>query len=360
MIENQPVDSSLAPPDSRQIGHRLLQVAAQIGQMQAQIDHLAETAHLNSGQLDALLRTLTDVHRADELRGAVAEVALQVDAGQQQVLAMAAELSKLARQDQLQRLEEIVAQQDQLAGVEQALTKWSRTQFKSNALGESKEQQIETALAALQAIVDHRDAWREQRVWEDRQQVEAGRQLARSELAVDLLPALDGLELAIASGQVWLEENGQRIAAQDASHQRSRNGQWAEESSTQRNVWQRLRQSLIVPPASEELIPPVPEFVPAMLVTAESWLEGLKLVRMRLAGLLAAEGIQPIDALGQSFDPRLHVALETESRSDVPANIIVRQLRKGYRQHDRVLRYAEVVVSRAPEPIAQEEKLQTL
>ena len=45
---------------------------------------------------------------------------------------------------------------------------------------------------------------------------------------------------------------------------------------------------------------------------------------------------------------------------NVPANIIVRQLRKGYRQHVRVLRYAEVVVSRAPEPIAQEEKLQTL
>lgn len=352
MSENQPHDLLTVEPDSRQIGHRLLQVAAQVQQMQARIDQLAETAQLNSGQLDAMLRTLTDVQRTDELRGALAEVAIQVDASQQQVSTLAAELSKLARQDQLQRLEEIVAQQDQLAGVEQAITKWSRTLYKSNALGESKEQQIETALAALQSIVDHRDAWREQRAREDRQQIEAVRQLARSELAVDLLPALDGLDLAIASGQASLEENRQRIAAQNASYQQSRNGQQGEDASGQQNVWQRLRQSLVVPPAPQEPVPPVPEFVPAMVVTAESWLEGLKLVRLRLAGLLAAEGIQPIDALGQPFDPRLHVAMETETRRDVPANTVVQELRTGYRQYDRVLRYAEVVVSRSPEPTA--------
>jgi hypothetical protein len=39
--------------------------------------------------------------------------------------------------------------------------------------------------------------------------------------------------------------------------------------------------------------------------------------------------------------------METELRSDVSSGVIVKVLRKGYRQQDRVLRYAEVVVARA-------------
>ena len=80
-----------------------------------------------------------------------------------------------------------------------------------------------------------------------------------------------------------------------------------------------------------------------------AWLQGLALVRDRFVSLLAGEGIQAIDALHQAFDPRLHVAVETETRSDVPPDTVVRVLRKGYRQSDRVLRYAEVVVARETE-----------
>jgi hypothetical protein len=79
-----------------------------------------------------------------------------------------------------------------------------------------------------------------------------------------------------------------------------------------------------------------------------SWLSGLELVRERFAALLAIEGIQSLQALGQPFDPRLHLAIEAEERSDAPPNTVVRVLRQGYRQRQRVLRYAEVVVSRLP------------
>ena len=85
----------------------------------------------------------------------------------------------------------------------------------------------------------------------------------------------------------------------------------------------------------------------------EAWLQGLALVRERFLGLLSAEGIQEMQALETPFDPHLHVAVETETRDDAPPNTIVRVLRKGYRQRQRVLRYAEVVVARAgtcPEP----------
>ena len=82
--------------------------------------------------------------------------------------------------------------------------------------------------------------------------------------------------------------------------------------------------------------------------TLSGWLQGLGLVRDRFVALLAKESIQPMDALGKPFDPRLHVAVGGEERSDVAANTVVTVLRKGYVQGDRVLRYAEVLVSRAP------------
>jgi len=131
--------------------------------------------------------------------------------------------------------------------------------------------------------------------------------------------------------------------------------------------WQRLRRNLAgkppVPDSSatpvEKLsapeLPPTPPSPPAELDLAvelvdatSSWLSGLGLVRDRFTALLAIEGIQTLPALGQPFDPRLHLAIEAEERSDAPANTVVRVLRQGYRQRQRVLRYAEVVVSRQP------------
>ena len=72
-----------------------------------------------------------------------------------------------------------------------------------------------------------------------------------------------------------------------------------------------------------------------------AWLRGLELVRARFVALLTAEGIQAIDALHQPFDPHLHVAVESEARNDVVSNTVVRVMRKGYRQQQRILRYVE-------------------
>ena len=89
----------------------------------------------------------------------------------------------------------------------------------------------------------------------------------------------------------------------------------------------------------------------------DAWLQGLTLVRDRFLAVLTAEGIDAIQALDTPFDPRLHVAIQAETRDDVAPHTVVRVLRQGYRQHQRVLRYAEVVVARAAacQPTAQTE-----
>jgi molecular chaperone GrpE len=79
-----------------------------------------------------------------------------------------------------------------------------------------------------------------------------------------------------------------------------------------------------------------------------SWLQGLGLVQERLLDILAAEGVYPIDAEDESFDPHQHVAVETvPATGGLAPGTIVRELRRGYRLDEgTVLRYAEVVVAR--------------
>jgi molecular chaperone GrpE len=93
--------------------------------------------------------------------------------------------------------------------------------------------------------------------------------------------------------------------------------------------------------------PPLPASVQEVLDATQAWLDGLELVYRRALALLAAEGVQEIRAQGRPFDPHLHVAVETALTDDVPPNTVVDVTRKGYRQHGKVLRYAEVVVSQS-------------
>lgn len=72
---------------------------------------------------------------------------------------------------------------------------------------------------------------------------------------------------------------------------------------------------------------------------------GMSMVLKQLTDFLADNGLQPIDAEGQKFDPNLHEAIAHEASSDFPEGIVIRQTRRGYRLKDRLLRPSSVVVS---------------
>jgi molecular chaperone GrpE len=72
---------------------------------------------------------------------------------------------------------------------------------------------------------------------------------------------------------------------------------------------------------------------------------GLSLVLKQLMDFLADNGLQPIEAVGQKFDPNLHEAIAHEPSTDAPEGSVIRQTRRGYRFKDRLLRPAAVVVS---------------
>ncbi|MGZ5020567.1 MAG: nucleotide exchange factor GrpE [Chthoniobacterales bacterium] len=75
---------------------------------------------------------------------------------------------------------------------------------------------------------------------------------------------------------------------------------------------------------------------------------GMNMVLKQLTDFLADNGLQPIDAEGQKFDPNLHEAIAHEPSAEIPENTVIRQTRRGYRLKDRLLRPSSVVVSSGP------------
>jgi len=74
--------------------------------------------------------------------------------------------------------------------------------------------------------------------------------------------------------------------------------------------------------------------------------DGLMMVLKQLQDFLASCGVETIDATGQHFDPNVHEAIAQEQNAEIAEGFVIRQLRKGYRLKDRLIRPANVVVSK--------------
>ena len=82
--------------------------------------------------------------------------------------------------------------------------------------------------------------------------------------------------------------------------------------------------------------------------TDATWLRGIELTLQKLHAVLASLGVEPIEALGAPFDPKLHEAIGSEESPEQPEGTVVAELRRGYRTHDRVLRPSLVKLARRP------------
>ena len=80
------------------------------------------------------------------------------------------------------------------------------------------------------------------------------------------------------------------------------------------------------------------------------WVHGIRLVERKLRTTLEAQGLSPIKAEGEDFDPNLHEAVMHVKGED---GKVVRELQKGYRLHDKILRPSKVAVGNG-EPVIEE------
>ncbi len=101
-----------------------------------------------------------------------------------------------------------------------------------------------------------------------------------------------------------------------------------------------LHRALSAPPEDID-----PQFLQGLTLTAQQW-----------TTVLANHGVQPVSAeIGEAFDPSVHRALLEQETDDYAPGHIVSEVLRGYRIHDRLLREAQVVVSKAPSAPADDD-----
>ena len=86
---------------------------------------------------------------------------------------------------------------------------------------------------------------------------------------------------------------------------------------------------------------------------APGWLEGLNLVMRKMESVLETSGVQKIEALGRPFEPWQLEAVHYAETAEYEPGVVTEVFREGYMLDDMVLRAAQVVVAKEPEPPAQ-------
>ena len=77
--------------------------------------------------------------------------------------------------------------------------------------------------------------------------------------------------------------------------------------------------------------------------------KGMEMVQKQLEEFFSSQGAVAISSVGNEFDPNLHEAISQESSDKVPNGHIITEIRKGYTLNDRLLRAANVIVSKGPD-----------
>lgn len=79
----------------------------------------------------------------------------------------------------------------------------------------------------------------------------------------------------------------------------------------------------------------------------ESFLPGVELIRKQLEDVLVKNGLAKIETVGNLFDPRIHEAIMQVESEEYPENTVTQELRKGYLLNNKVIRPAQIAVSKS-------------
>jgi molecular chaperone GrpE len=105
-----------------------------------------------------------------------------------------------------------------------------------------------------------------------------------------------------------------------------------------------------------DLLEIVDNFERALAVEHEesAYADGVRMILQQLQAQLEKWGVQVIPALGETFDPARHDALLHVASPDYDEGQVCQEIRRGYMLHDRVLRAAQVAVSKGAEETGNE------
>lgn len=170
----------------------------------------------------------------------------------------------------------------------------------------------------------------------------------------------DNFDEAVAGSTVEAVESAKDQVAQLQSDLNEARDRALRAQAELENVRKRLRKEMdderryALMPLVADLLPVVDNIGRAVAATEKnadvhSLLEGVKLVAQQLETALARHHCKRIEALGMPFDPNVHAAIMQQPSAEQPPNTVVMVAQDGYQLHDRVVRPAQVIVSKAME-----------
>jgi len=103
--------------------------------------------------------------------------------------------------------------------------------------------------------------------------------------------------------------------------------------------------------AIEQFLPVLDNFHLALgsAGSVEQLRTGIELIVKQMEDVLRTLNVQPVESIGARFDPRVHEALESVDRTDLPDHQVLEEVRRGYRIRERLLRPALVRIVNNPQ-----------
>ena len=77
----------------------------------------------------------------------------------------------------------------------------------------------------------------------------------------------------------------------------------------------------------------------------ESYKKGIEMVMNQAMNAFNGMGVEKIEAVGKEFDPNFHAAVMQEESDEFESGFVTKELQKGYKMGDKVIRPSTVVVA---------------
>jgi molecular chaperone GrpE len=164
---------------------------------------------------------------------------------------------------------------------------------------------------------------------------------------------VESREAGVAEATAHLQSEVDRLKSErDQSVERLARLQAEFENARKRDARERADfRDFAVSGAVEQFLPVLDNFHLALGSSGslEQLRSGLELVVKQMEEVLRSLNVQPVETVGARFDPRVHEALESVDRTDLPDHQVLDEVRRGYRIRDRLLRPALVRVVNNPQ-----------
>jgi molecular chaperone GrpE len=87
--------------------------------------------------------------------------------------------------------------------------------------------------------------------------------------------------------------------------------------------------------------------------TVEQLRSGVELILKQMEEALRGLNVQPVESVGEQFDPRIHEALGSIETKEFPDHQVLEEIRRGYRIREKLLRPALVRIAENPDQVSE-------